>query len=99
MENYIKNVAGTSMGAFFSLAFALKIPIEELEKIVMKTINNKNITVIPTNKFIDIFMNLGFNDSKLYLKELGIDYAVFDESHNFKKVFVRYNFIWVRKFK
>lgn len=69
MENYIKNVAGTSMGAFFSLAFALKIPIEELEKIVMKTINNKNITVIPTNKFIDIFMNLGFNDSKLYLKE------------------------------
>jgi hypothetical protein len=24
---------------------------------------------------------------KVYLKELGIDYAVFDESHNFKKVF------------
>ena len=46
MENYIKNVSGTSMGAFFSLAFALKIPIEELEKIVIKTINNKNITEI-----------------------------------------------------
>jgi predicted acylesterase/phospholipase RssA len=70
MENYIKNVAGTSMGAFFSLAFALKVPIEELEKIVIKTINNENLRIIPSNKFVDIFMNLGFNDSRLYLKEI-----------------------------
>jgi hypothetical protein len=70
MENYIKNVAGTSMGAFFSLAFALKIPVDELEIIVIKTINNQNITIIPTNKIIDFFMNLGLIDSKLYLKEI-----------------------------
>jgi len=30
----------------------------------------------------------GVGDNKIYLEELGIDYAVFDESHNFKKVFV-----------
>jgi len=70
MENYIKNVSGTSMGAFFSLAFALKIPIEELEKIVIKTINDTNLRIIPSNKIVDIFMNLGFNDPKLYLKEI-----------------------------
>lgn len=30
----------------------------------------------------------GVGENKIYLKELGIDYAVFDESHNFKKVYV-----------
>ena len=70
MENYIKNVAGTSMGSFFSLAFALKIPVEELEKIILKTINNENVTVVQTNKLVDIFMNLGVMDSNLYLTEM-----------------------------
>lgn len=70
MENYIKNVAGTSMGSFFSLAFALKIPVEELEQIILKTINNENVTVVQTNKLVDIFMNLGVMDSNLYLTEM-----------------------------
>ncbi len=70
IENYIKNAAGTSMGSFFCLAFALKIPVDELETIILKTINNKDLTIIPSNKFIDLFTNLGFIDSKLYLKEI-----------------------------
>lgn len=44
-----------------------------------------------SNNFADeleIMIFGGVGQNKIYLKELGIDYAVFDESHNFKKVFV-----------
>lgn len=37
---------------------------------------------------LEIMIYGGVGQNKIYLKELGIDYAVFDESHNFKKVFV-----------
>lgn len=67
MEDFIKNAAGTSMGSFFCLAFALKIPVDELEKIIIKTIKDENLTVIPTKKCFDFLLNLGFNDSRLYL--------------------------------
>jgi len=67
MENFIKNASGTSMGSFFCLAFALKIPVDELEAIIIKTVKNENLTIIPTKKYIDFFLNLGFNDSRLYL--------------------------------
>jgi len=68
MENFIKNAAGTSMGSFFCLAFALKIPVDELETIIIKTIKNESLTIIPTKKIIDCFMNLGFNDPRMYLE-------------------------------
>jgi len=67
MEDYIKNAAGTSMGSFFCLAFALKIPIDELEAIITKTINSIDLKVIPSKKILDFVVNLGFNDSRLYL--------------------------------
>ena len=44
-----------------------------------------------SNNFADeleIMIYGGVGENKIYLKDLGIDYAVFDESHNFKKVFV-----------
>ena len=46
MENHIKNVAGTSMGSFFCLAFALKIPIDELEKMIIEIIKKPEIIFI-----------------------------------------------------
>ena len=67
MEDYIKNAAGTSMGSFFCLAFALKIPIDELEAIITKTINSIDLKIIPSKKILDFVVNLGFNDSRLYL--------------------------------
>jgi len=67
MDSYIKNVAGTSMGAFFALAFALKIPVDDLEEIILKSINNQELTIIPSSKLINIFTELGFNDPRLYL--------------------------------
>ena len=67
LEDHIKNAAGTSMGAFFCLAFALKIPIEKLEDIVLKTINNPEIRYISSSKLLNLITDLGINDSKLYL--------------------------------
>ena len=70
LDHHIKNVAGTSMGAFFCLAFALKIPIDKLEEIIIKTINNQDVKYISSAKLLNLFTDLGINDSKLYL--LGI---------------------------
>ena len=68
MENYIKNVAGTSMGAFFCLAFALKIPVDELEEIVLETI--KLSDSVKSSSILNIFTEYGFNDTKNYILEL-----------------------------
>jgi predicted acylesterase/phospholipase RssA len=67
MEEHIKNAAGTSMGSFFCLAFALKIPIDELEEMIKKLIKHPDIITISSDKFLNIFTNLGCNDCKLYL--------------------------------
>ena len=67
MEDHIKNAAGTSMGSFFCLAFALKIPIDELEEMIIKLIKIPDIISVSSDKFLNLFTNLGFNDSKLYL--------------------------------
>ena len=65
MENYIKNAAGSSMGAFFCLAFALKIPVDKLEEILSETI--KVAATISSSSILNIFTELGFNDAKNYL--------------------------------
>lgn len=65
MENYIKNAAGSSMGAFFCLAFALKIPVDKLEEILTETI--KVAASISSSSILNIFTELGFNDAKNYL--------------------------------
>lgn len=67
LDHHIKNASGTSMGAFFCLAFALKIPIDILEEIVLKSVSNPEIRHISSAKIINIFTELGINDSKLYL--------------------------------
>ena len=67
MENHIKNAAGTSMGSFFCLAFALKIPVDELEAMIIKLIHIPEIVSVSSDQFLNLFTNLGFNDSKLYL--------------------------------
>ena len=67
MDNYIKNVAGTSMGSFFCLAFALKIPIDELELMIKKLIKKPEIISISSSKILNLFTDLGFNEPILYL--------------------------------
>jgi predicted acylesterase/phospholipase RssA len=71
MDVNIRDVAGTSMGAFFSLAYALKIPIERLEKMlynIMKT----DITKVYPNNFINLINEYGLNNSRDYLNEFRV---------------------------
>ncbi len=70
LEKNIRDVAGTSMGSFFALAFALKISIEKLEELLHKTIKNENITRIYPNNFINLINNYGLKNSLEYLTEL-----------------------------
>jgi len=67
LEHHIKNASGSSMGAFFCLAFALKIPIDELEVIILKSITNPEIRYISSSKLLNLFTDLGINDSRLYV--------------------------------
>ena len=69
MDKNIRDVAGTSMGAFFSLAYALKIPIERLEQIIYKTMKSEISKIYPNN-FINLINDYGFNNSLDYLVEI-----------------------------
>ncbi len=71
MDKDIHNVAGTSMGAFFSLVFALKIPIEILENIIYDVCCNKNdFNNIDPSKIFNIINDLGITYSLDYLKKI-----------------------------
>ena len=52
---------------FFCLAFALKIPIDELEEMIITLINMPEVISVSSDDFINLFTDLGFNNSKLYL--------------------------------
>jgi len=67
---FIRDVSGTSMGAFFALAFALKIPIELLEKIIYKVCKDTNLTKIPPSAFLNIFDTYGIGSSLDYLEDI-----------------------------
>ena len=68
LDKLIRDVAGTSMGAFFSLAFALKIPIEQLESYIYKTCNNPKLTKIETSSFLNMIDSYGLGSSIEYLE-------------------------------
>jgi NTE family protein len=70
LDKHIRDVSATSMGAFFALAFALKIPIERLEQIIYDTTNNTNITHIHSNSFYNLINSFGLHSSVDYLKYL-----------------------------
>ena len=72
LDDKIRDVSGTSMGSYFALAFALKIPIERLEKIIINSINDDKNIKIYQQSFINLFNNFGLNDSHNYLNEIKI---------------------------
>jgi predicted acylesterase/phospholipase RssA len=69
MDNDIRNVSGTSMGAFFALAFALKIPIETLETYLYDLCKQKSLINFKPSSFINILNDYGLNSSIDYLSK------------------------------
>ena len=77
LDRNIHDIAATSMGSFFSLAFALKIPIEKLEEMIIDATKDESITKFKPSTFINIINNYGLTCSieyvnmyKKYLKEV-----------------------------
>lgn len=69
MDNDIHNVAGTSMGSFFALAFALKIPIETLENYLYMLCKKSELTKFKPSSFINLVNDYGLNSSIDYLSK------------------------------
>lgn len=70
LDKNIHNVSGTSMGAYFALAFALKIPIEIIEDIIYQDCTENELTCFHASKFINIINELGLSTSIDYLKKI-----------------------------
>jgi len=68
LDIHIRNVAGTSMGSLFALAFALKIPIEKLEEIIYETAKDDTNTTIYPQSILNFINYYGFTNSHNYLK-------------------------------
>lgn len=70
MDN-IKFIHGTSIGSFFTLAFALKIPLDEFEddvKEIIKTFNEHEDLAITQRKIYDIMYMNGICDIRFMMK-------------------------------
>lgn len=68
LDKFIRDVSGTSMGAFFCLAFALKIPIERLETFIYKNCKDPTYGKIPLTSFLNIIDTFGIGSSLDYLE-------------------------------
>jgi len=68
LDNNIHDISATSMGAFFALAFALKIPIEKLELMILELSKDETITKFNPSSFINVINNYGLCSSIDYLK-------------------------------
>jgi NTE family protein len=70
LDKLIHDVSATSMGAFFALAFALKIPIERLETILYNMAKTEKITKFKLSNLMNILDNYGLCCSIDYLDEI-----------------------------
>lgn len=70
LHSHIRDVAGTSMGAFFGFAFALKIPIEELEEIIYKLSKNPKFSKFDSSSFLNIIDSYGLSSSLDYFESI-----------------------------
>lgn len=68
LHQNIKHVAGTSIGAMFSLAFALKIPVEYLEDSYRKFINDTSNLTINKAELINLIYDCGLVDPRKYIE-------------------------------
>jgi predicted acylesterase/phospholipase RssA len=69
LDENIKNVIGVSMGSLFCLAFALKIPFDELENIIKETIKDFDNTHIKKSDIKNIFIKNGIDTTLNYMKK------------------------------
>jgi len=70
LHTHIRDVAGTSMGAFFGFAFALKIPIDELENMIYNIAKNPKFSRFDSSSFLNIIETYGLTSSLDYFESI-----------------------------
>jgi len=67
LDLHIHDVSATSMGSLFALAFALKIPIEKLEEMILELANYETVTKINPSAIMNIINNYGLHSAHNYM--------------------------------
>jgi hypothetical protein len=93
IENLHKNIthiAANSIGSFVALFIAFKLTIEEIEKIIYDSKDDKNLCYIPTKNYYKIISNLGLcsisNFMEHFKKILRVKYPDVNDTITFKEV-------------
>ena len=68
MDKNIKNIATCSMGSIIGMMFGFKIPIEDIEKIFLKILNDEKTAYVDKKEYINIFYKSGFVSSYIYME-------------------------------
>jgi predicted acylesterase/phospholipase RssA len=97
IENLHKNIthiAANSIGSFVALFIAFKLTIEEIEKIIYDSKDDKDLCHIPTKNYYKIISHLGLcsisNFMEYFKKIIRIKYPDINDSITFKEVSKRF---------
>lgn len=71
LERKIRNVSGTSIGAFFATIFALRIPIQTIEERLIQLLSDESqIMKFPYPDILSVMNQLGMEDGHRFLRIL-----------------------------
>jgi predicted acylesterase/phospholipase RssA len=97
IENLHKNIthiAANSIGSFVALFITFKLTIEEIEKIIYDSKDDKNLCYIPTKNYYRIISNLGLcsisNFMEHFKKIIRVKYPDINDTITFKEVSKRF---------
>jgi len=97
IENLHKNIthiAANSIGSFVALFIAFKLTIEEIEKIIYDSKDDKGLCNIPTKNYYKIISNLGLcsisNFMEHFKKIIRVKYPDVNDTITFKEVSKRF---------
>lgn len=68
MDKDIKNIACCSMGSIIGMMFGFKIPIKDMEKLILKNLNDKKTAYVDKKEFINLFYKSGIISSYIYME-------------------------------
>jgi predicted acylesterase/phospholipase RssA len=64
----IKNIACCSMGSIIGLMFGLNIPVEDMQKLFLKALNDKKTAYVDKKEYINLFYKCGVVSSYIYME-------------------------------
>ena len=94
LHTNITHIAANSIGSFVALFIAFKLTIDEIEKIIYDSKDDKNLCYIPTKNYYKIISNLGLcsisNFMEHFKKIIRVKYPDINDTITFKEVSKRF---------